>query len=104
MREFDFGGAFDYVGEADGSSVTKALKFLAAKLSAEDWAEFQRALCGEQGAGAQDLTAEQLTDPKIVEKVYGKAMDSADARRRVTSKGSAGFAALFPDAAPLLHV
>ena len=104
MRHFDFGGAFDAIGETDSDNVTKALKFLASKLSKADWAEFQQALCGERDDdGAEDREPPDLmkmmTDPDP-DDFGGPAMDSAnDGRARAGS-----FAKLFPDASPVHHV
>jgi hypothetical protein len=57
-RHFMAGGAFDAIGSGGGDPM-KAMALLASKLSAEDWAEFQRVLCGSaaddnENEGAED--------------------------------------------------
>ena len=103
MRHFDYGGAFDAVGEAAGANVTKALKFLASKLSKEDWAKFQLALSGER---KDDDDARDTDPPDLMEVMSdpdhdfgGPAMDSALRRRPRNS-----FERMFPDAAQVRHV
>ena len=52
LMAFDFepGGRLDFVGKARDASggAHEAMRFIAKRLSPEDWADFQKVLCGEQ--------------------------------------------------------
>jgi len=101
---FSKGGAFAYdEGERGpgGAAVLAAMQHLASKLSVQDWAQFQRVLCG--GETAED------DEPEIAGR-SGEAMDKlpASLRRRVETAAAdqrraatTSFGEMFPEAKPV---
>jgi hypothetical protein len=105
LRDFGPGGAFDRIGfsrrrmarddtgdlpeladlpaddlpDRSAGNPMKAMKMLAEKLTPEDWAEFQRILCGESGAEDEDLPESDIEE--LPENAMEGGMGGATDRR-----------------------
>jgi hypothetical protein len=88
-RDFGVGGAFDAAPPTQGDPIA-FLKFIASKLSAEDWAALQERLCaGEEDEGAEDDQPEFKKNrlPKTALEIAGEDMALATGVGRIKGAG-----------------